>query len=36
MSPDGLTIAICALFIAYTLYVAFDKNKKCGTKETAI
>lgn len=36
ISPDGLTIAICTLFIAYTLYVAFDKNKKCGTKETAI
>ena len=36
ISPDGLTIAICALFIAYTLYVAFDKNKKCGTKETVI
>lgn len=36
MSPDGLTIAICALFIAYTLYIAFDKNKKCGTKETII
>ena len=34
ISPDGLTIAICALFIAYTLYIVFDKNKKCGTKET--
>ena len=36
ISPDGLTIAICALFIAYTFYIAFDKNKKCGTKETII
>lgn len=36
ISPDGLTIAICTLFISYTLYVAFDKNKMCGTKETVI
>ena len=35
-SPDGLTIAISALFVAYTFYVAFDKNKMCGTKETVI
>ena len=35
-SPDGLTIAISALFISYTFYVAFDKNKICGTKETII
>ena len=36
MSPDGLTISICSLFIAYTLSIAFDKNKKCGTKQTII
>ena len=36
ISPDGITIAICALYIAYTLYISFDKNKKCGTKETVI
>ena len=36
LSPDGLTISICALFISYTFHVAFDENKKCGTKETVI
>lgn len=36
ISPDGLTIAVSALFISYTFYVAFDKNKVCGTKETII
>lgn len=36
ISPDGITIAICALFISYTMYIAFDKNKKCGAKEMLI
>ena len=36
ISPDGITISICALFISYTMYIAFDKNKKCGTKEMLI
>ena len=36
ISPDGITIALCALFIAYTLYVTFDDRKKCGTRETVI
>lgn len=36
MSPDGITIAICALFIAYTLSIAFNENKKCGIKETVL
>ncbi len=36
ISPDGLTLAICSLFISYTLYIAFDKNKMCGTRETTI
>lgn len=36
LSPDGLTIAICALFIAYTMNIAFNKEKKCGVKEVAI
>lgn len=36
ISPDGLTIAICMLYIAYLLYVAFDKNKRCGKKEITI
>ena len=33
ISGDGITTSICALFIAYTFYLAFDKNKKCGKKE---
>lgn len=35
MSPDGITIAICALFIAYLLNVIFNKEK-CGKKEIII
>lgn len=36
ISSDGITTSICALFIAYTFYIAFDKNKKCGKKEVLI
>ena len=32
MSPDGITIAICALFIAYTFSIAFQENKKMRYK----
>ena len=36
ISGDGITTSICALFIAYTFYLAFDKNKKCGKKEVLV
>ena len=36
ISPDGFTIAICLLFIAYVLNVAFNDKKQCGKKEVAI
>ena len=35
MSPDGITIAICTLFIAYVLHVIFEKEK-CGRKEVIL
>lgn len=36
ISGDGITTSICTLFIAYTFYIAFDKNKKCRKKEVLI
>ena len=33
ISPDGITIAMCAMFISYVFYVAFDKNKMCEKKD---
>lgn len=36
MSPDGITIAVSMLLIAYVLRIIFDKEKKVGKKEIAI
>ena len=33
ISPDGITIAMCAMFISYVFYVAFEKNKMCEKKD---
>ncbi len=36
LSPDALTISISFLYIAYIMYLAFNKNKYVGIKEKII